>query len=927
MANIRSSNEIILSMIDFLKLAVPDLDTKIGTVSRDLFIDLPAAQLSLLYDELSSISDKQSLRLVIGSDLDKLSRNFGIVRNQSTTASGNAILTFSSINSTININAGALVTAGNGFSYAVVSGTSVTTSATNFYRSVATKYRDQLDAAGISDQYAVVVTVKSTTSGSSGNIGAYSLSKTNIPGVSNVTNVNPFIGGSDQENDANFRNRILSSFSGSSVGTALGYLNVALGTSGVSDSYVVTPGDPLMTRDGTIVKINTDNTRTIISEGSGGKVDVVILGSNLIENKDTFIYVDKSNNNDPANIKNNIVLGQIAADANKTINRKRIDDIANGVLPSQPVSEILEVTGSISGSNFVAKSTDSLGRVSGNYELIKDTGVYAGSAWGFDTFHWISDRISLFSEDKIKGQYNGQDATTFTGVLDIPQIQQSVPITNENSIVTSDRSIIQLLHKPATNITRVFNIHTGERYIVTNQNLDQTGVYNTTGRIKISGNTLPSSNDNLQVDYSWIVDYDPYSDYDGLNHNSNPRAVTDSIDWGLASDIKNETISFTKDIANNFFVGTSSHPITTVLSAKTFVETNGIVTKITSGIFVNKLSVNISYLASATVSVESIVFNNANIELFNTAQNDGTFITSSMVVGIDILYTTTIILPTDTTAIENDKVTTFTNGIDVFNNSVATGSSSNNQITIPSSAIDTLASKINLKTTYIANVLDTFSSAITALPSSRYGNGYLLSNNSGFSNFSQVNISRRENQIVLQNTSSEVYIELNLPSVDYSLVSSQVLSVIRLSDYKEIWNYNNVGTIITGTSGNYQLIFSGFNTPVINDRVLVIYYASDTKRFHPFSYENILIKTRVDILAADPSGKLTIPLNSFSTQVTPISFTIIQPNTDIISTSVSGGQLISNSDGTASIISPIINNLGLLSDLVNHKIVITSATD
>ena len=55
MATIRSINEIILSLIDYFRLSQPDLDVKPGTVARDLMIDGPASQLSLLYDALSEI--------------------------------------------------------------------------------------------------------------------------------------------------------------------------------------------------------------------------------------------------------------------------------------------------------------------------------------------------------------------------------------------------------------------------------------------------------------------------------------------------------------------------------------------------------------------------------------------------------------------------------------------------------------------------------------------------------------------------------------------------------------------------------------------------------------------------------------------------------------------------------------------------------
>jgi uncharacterized phage protein gp47/JayE len=922
MVTIRSANEIIQSLVDFFRLAQPDLDTKQGTVARDLFIEAPASQISLLYDQVGDISSKQSMRLVVGSDLDKLAKNFGIIRKQSTPSTGTALLTFASINAPININQGDTVIANNGISYSITAGVAIVPANSNFYKSVASKFADQLTTAGISDQYAIQVTLRATSAGSAGNIGTYSLSRSTTPGVSNVTNVNPFSGGTDQESDSSFRNRVLASFSGSSVGTSLGYLNVALSATGVSDAYIVEPGDPLMTRDGTIVKVNSDGSRTIISEGSGGKVDVVVLGSNLIENKDSFIYIDKSNSNDPTSIKNNVVLGQIAADANKTINRKRIDNIANGVVPAQPIDAILEVTGSISGSNFLPKSVDLLGRVSGNYDLVKDTGIYGGSPWGFDTFVWINNQIS-FSEDIIKGQLNGQDAVTFTDVLTIPLVQQNISITNENSIVTSDRSIIQLLHTPSTNVTRVFNVHTGERYIVTNQNIDNTGTFNTSGRIQISGNTLPSPSDQLQVDYSWIVNYDQYSDYDGLYNTQNARPVTDSIDWGFASMVNDEKISFIKDPSNGFFIGTASHPVSAVLSAKTFLEVNGVVSKITSGIFVNRLSVTINNLSSPTQSVDSITFKNNNSELYSTAQNNGSFSNVAVVLGINIVYSTSIILPNDTVAKDGDNVTVILNSTDVFHSTDINGSSSGIQITIPSVLITTVANTLILKVTYIANISDLFSLATTALPVSRIGNGFILNSNVGFNNFSPVNLSRRENQSVQKNTSNQFYIDLTALIVDFSLAPSQIISVIRLSDNLELWNSDNLGSVIVSNSGNYQLILNGVNAPAVGDKVLVIYYTYDLRKFQPFSYYNSLINGRINTLKVDSStNKLYVPINSFTTQ-SLVNFTIIKPNTDIALFTISDGQLTDN--GTSAFLTSATSFSTLL-DLTNKKVRITGSS-
>lgn len=926
MVTIRSVNEIISNLMDYYRLAQPDLDIKYGTVARDLFIDGPASQLSLLYDELSGTANKQSLRLVIGSDLDKLAKNFGVVRKQSTASSGVGLLTFNTVTAPINVNKGSTITANNGFAFSVVNGIAISPAAANFYRSVASKFRDQLSFVGITDEFAVEVTLAASSAGSSGNIGTYSLSRANIPGISNVTNINPFLGGTDQETDASFRNRVLSSFSGSSVGTALGYLNVALGVSGVSDAYVVEPGDPLMTRDGTIVTTATDGTRTIVSEGSGGKVDVIVLGSSLIQNTDSFIYRDKSNNNDPSNTKNDIVLGQIAADVNKTVNKRRIDNIKDGTLPKQPVDAILQVTGSLSGSNFIPESVDQYGRVTGNYKLVKDEGVYQGCPWGSDKFAWINNQISLFQEDKVKGQVSGQDSVSFTDVLKIPQIQQSISITNENSTINFDRSIIKLLHTPATNVTRVFNVNTGERYIITNQNLDSTGTYNTSGRIKISGNTLPSPSDILQVDYSWIVDYDQYSDFDGLLNTDNIRTVTDSIDWGLASIVKNERIVFTNTTSSNFFTGISSHPINTIVSAKKFNEVNGSVQQILSGVFVNRFAVIINNLADATSTVDSITFKNTNIELYNTSQNNGSFTNANTIVGIQILHNTTIILPTDTTAVLGDKVSVVMNSSDVYATSTTSGNSNGTQITIPAALVNTTATAITLDVNYIADVSTLYASATTSLPASRIGNGFSFSNN-GFNNFSIVNTSRRENQIVQKDLSNNLYLELNLPSTDYSLLSNQVMSVIRLSDSLELWNSNNPGTVTVGNSGNYQLILTGYNTPLVGDRTLILYYATDTARFQPFSFSNTTVKNSIETLSTDPAtGKLFVSMNDFTTQSSGVNFTVVDPNTDIVLFSGTDGYLVSNNNGTAAF-SSLTVNFATQADILLKEVIIKNATD
>lgn len=880
MANIRNLNEIILNLIDYFKLSQPNLDTKVGTVARDLFIDGPSSGLSLLYDQLALVSSQQSLRQLNGSDVDNFGKNFGITRKQPTFSTGTALLTFSSLNAPIGINKGDLVYASNGFSFRALNGLTISVESGNFYKSIASKYRNDLDFNGISDQYAVEITVQATNSGTSGNIGKYSLIRTSILGISNITNVNAFSGGTNQESDAFFKDRIASSLSGASIGTDLGYKNIALSTEGVSDALIIGPGDSLMLRDGTIVENDV-----IVSEGAGGKTDVIILGTSLQENTDSFIYRDKSNTNDPTNIKNNFVLGQIVGDENKTINKKRIDNIKSGVLPVQPVQELLEVSASQSGSNFIPKKIDQFGRVSGNYELVKDTGLFAGSPWGFDTFKWISNKISLFSEDRIKNQFNSKDDLTFTDATEIPTINQSIQIVNENSNILFDRSLVQLKHSPVSNVTRVFNLTTGERYIITDQNPQGTGTVNTSGVIKISGNTLPTSSDLLQVDYNWVVEYDQYSDYDGFKNTYNISSVEDSIDWGYANLIKNEIILFTQDPSLNFYTGMTTHNSDNVIYANQYEENDGYVYKILSGPNVNRLAVDVKNYNQNIISVNSVKF--GNNETFKTIDNNGSFSVINHLIGIDNYYDLTVILPTDAIVSDGDIVSVFTNEVDAFNGQIL-GTINNKNITIPSSNLSTTSPQIYLKVSYVSNTNNLNNFSITSLPIARSGNSYLNSTNV------YSDVIKKDNLVIQKNLSNQFYLDLNISSTSFTLSKENVISVIRISDMKELWNSNNLGSIIVDANNNINIVLSGYNLPQIGDRVLAMYSYDTFESYQPFTFKDKIFRSRLDIAVKDFSeGKFTFNLEEFDIE-SGVNYVIFNKMTNEVVHSGTDGYIVPN---------------------------------
>lgn len=701
MVRIRTTNEIILSLLDFFRVAQPALDTKPGTVARDVLVDGPSTQLSRLYDELNRISTLQSLRIAIGSDLDKLSQNFGATRQKGSKATGPALLTFNSIDSDIAVNKGDIVTSRNGATFVVLNSLVISPVFASSFKATASKFQSDLDFVGITDQFAVEVLVEASAPGVQGNISKYALRSTNISGVTNITNVSPFGGGKAAEDDASFRSRVLAIFSGANTGTALGYRNAVIGDPSVVDAVVIEPGDPLMTRDGTQVSIAANGTRTIISEGTGGKVDILVFGTRLQEVTDSFVYRDLSNTGDPTNPDNDFVVGQIAADANKTVTRKRLDNLATGVLPNQPVNNFVQVAGSGSGPNFVEKNVDNLGRITGNYELIRDTGAFGGSPWGFDRLHWISDRISDFSEDKTKISFNSQDPLSFSDLLEIGEAQQNIVVTNENSRVSpSDRSSIQLAHFPVTSVTRVLNVTTGERYVITSQNPNGTGTINTTGRIVITGKSLPAVSDTLQVDYTWVFSYDPYFDFDNRTTNSNPRAVRDSIDWGFSNAVRRERATLTA--SGSFLLATVTHPISTVISVNVFSTDSGSVTS-SSG----RLAVAVS---TAVSNVVSIVRNSDGAELWNTVKSDGTF------------NGLTVFFPTDSAASFGNAVTVTYNAVDVFNTTTQ-GSFNENVITIVPST--TAVAGTLVECNYIANISTLLpASLLSTLPAIRAQNAF-----------------------------------------------------------------------------------------------------------------------------------------------------------------------------------------------------------
>jgi hypothetical protein len=552
--------------------------------------------------------------------------------------------------------------------------------------------------AGITDEFAIEVSVEAQSEGSIGNVAAYSVIISSISEAANVTNLSAFAGGSDLESDAAFRSRILAAFAGTNVGTAVGYRSIVLNLPAALDALVIEPGDPLMIRDGTVAVTDAYGNQIVSEPGTGGRVDIYIMGENLQAGTDSFVFNDLSGVSDPTNSNNDFVLGQssLTADDTLTLNSRRVATFSEGAdIPNQPVSNIVSVSGSSSGSNFVEQYADSAGNLQGNYALTKDTGFASGSPFGLDKFVWTSDRINLENESVTKGQYNSIDGLSFTDVLKIAAIRQEVQVTNENSSVSSsNRSYVTVNHIPVKTVSRVFNLTTGERYTIVDQTPDDSGSTNTTGRVQISGRTLPTASDVLQVDYTWVFERDSDVDFDNLDPTDSSNLAQDSVEWGFSNYIRDEASTAVLDSYDNLTV-TTQYPISRVLSVNTFEQVEGVVSSQLT-VTVPKAITNIRSMTDLTVSGEP--------EVFDTHLGDGNF------------SSTLITLPTDTLAQSGDVILITYNLVDISEiDGYDAAASLNNIITLNPETATTTGTTVRVN--YVADFLNLLpSSNISELP-------------------------------------------------------------------------------------------------------------------------------------------------------------------------------------------------------------------
>jgi uncharacterized phage protein gp47/JayE len=663
-------------MIQRLSLTQPNLDTKPGTVARDLFIDLPADQLSRLYSSLSLVADKQSLATTTGSDLDRLAANFGSTRNTGSAASGIVVFCTNTLSNDIPIPSNTIVTSRNGLQFRTVGNYSMIASDRNRLAANATRMKKSLNIAGINATYAIEIPVQASRPGSAGNIGSLQIVSTELQFPVTVVNLTSMAGGTNRETDDSFRSRILSVFSGANIGTSAGYRNTALGVQGVLDALVVQPGNSLMLRDGTETIATSDGSTRIINSGTGGKVDIYILGRRVQEFSESFIFTDLSGTGNISDERNDFTLGQSNQDPTRTIEERRVLAFSNGTIPAQPVDSFVSVVGSSSGI-LTEKYTDNNGKIRGNFELSKDLNPESGgSPFGFDKLHFISNTKEVDADVITKISDYSIDELSFTDINNITNVYTDINEVNENSKVSSSGNrYIQLLHKPVVRVSKVQNKTTGETYSVVSQTLDANGL-NQSGLIEISGKTLPTIADVLAVNYTWRQIFDPYIDYgsDSLSQFKDESA-TDSIDWTSSGGIFEEESIITKSADNINYQIELNYNINKVLSAYTKVIVESSVSTVSTIENTSTVGIVLATTDPVINNIISIRRLSDNLELYNSKASDGYFVSR------------TIYLPSDSPAQLGDSVVINYNKVEVYNINSTDGSYYNQVVVLPSESV------------------------------------------------------------------------------------------------------------------------------------------------------------------------------------------------------------------------------------------------
>lgn len=513
-----------------LSTILPQASQARNSAIVDIFVNPSATQLSFLYRSIQQILNSTQLNTVSGQDLDRYASNFGLSRKPGTTAGGSVFFVLDNSfdnNKDIEIPANTTVTAqaGNGtVLFRTTAAQFLRREDREIYAATADVNREQFALAGITDvTYAVEVPIVATVTGNRGLVGTFAITGGSVPNVTNIVNLAPTTGGFNTESDNALRQRVALVIAGNSVGTVAGVKAAALGVSGVTSAFVVTPGSPLMTRDGSVY----DEDGNLIQEGRGNTIDVYTFGQRLQDANERYIFREDKNTAAEISFNENIILGT----ADSEIVRK------------QPVTNIGSIIGDQSGGNFqiATEVEDEEGNIvlegqvafirdfdASNYKLVRNTvtndfaiarvlnansSKYAlvqelvssersNSVRGEDRLIFLRKTARITREVVARGsELNGADQLRFSDVVRVPTVAEDVQVTRELVQVASDGAFtINTRHTPVVQVNEVKHVRLGTIF---NSTLEDSA----TGRISLIGRFAPQAGDFLEVTYVWRKPY------------------------------------------------------------------------------------------------------------------------------------------------------------------------------------------------------------------------------------------------------------------------------------------------------------------------------------------------------------------------------------------------------------------------------------
>lgn len=300
MANtIRTVDQIVQDMINFIISRQPNIATQVGSVVNDVVVSAPSQEFENVYVELNRISQIQSLEfpnVMTSTELNSLGDNYGLTRNSGTQSQTNVtfrVVGLQASEPNIIIPIGSIVTTTQTPTSAIIS--FATTASGTFISSQAAQYFNPLTGF-----YELILPVQSQSIGISGNVnaGAINVLASAITRIFAVINTVAATGGTDQESNDSYATRIKLKLSGNNLGTPNGLESLALTNPQVASISIVGPNDPEMLRN-----------------EFGGSIDIYILGSNNVSTTDTFAFINTNSFsytlfNQPATVTSGSVIVQ-----------------------------------------------------------------------------------------------------------------------------------------------------------------------------------------------------------------------------------------------------------------------------------------------------------------------------------------------------------------------------------------------------------------------------------------------------------------------------------------------------------------------------------------------------------------------------------------------------------------------------------------